>query len=139
MESIYEPAFNAIIDLLRGYGIYHQAMNARMLWDEMAHNATIFDLGDDENRTPEDAENPDVVYMIHSHHPIPLTFSFAAESGRFGRLHGMAERWCDLPRLVCKWSSTVKSSWTHSLLITMLDLYLKPNHSSPFTTHCNEG
>ncbi|KAF8588646.1 hypothetical protein K439DRAFT_1658332 [Ramaria rubella] len=60
VESIYEPAFNAIIDLLRGYGIYHQAMNARMLWDEMAHNATIFDLGDDESRTPEDAEHSDV-------------------------------------------------------------------------------
>lgn len=61
MEHVYEPAFNAIIDYIRLYGIYHQVLNPKMLWDDTARNVSIFDLGDDIERNRNDADDHDLV------------------------------------------------------------------------------
>jgi len=42
------------------YGLYHKLNNARMLWDDSAQNPSIFDLGDDEECDPSDAEKEEI-------------------------------------------------------------------------------
>jgi len=60
VEGVYEPAFNAIIDLIRKYGIFHHVLNSRMLWDDDAKNVHLFDFGDDTERDPGTADDPNV-------------------------------------------------------------------------------
>jgi len=57
VDRIHGPAFLTILDHVRNYGIYHQAMNDKMLWDDNATNPNLFDLGEDEERDPHDADD----------------------------------------------------------------------------------
>jgi hypothetical protein len=75
VEHAYEPAFNAIIDYIRRYGIYHQVLNSRMLWDDTVTSVSIFDLGDDIERDPNDAEKQDLVCGGLYPDPVPLTLA----------------------------------------------------------------
>ncbi|KIJ39856.1 hypothetical protein M422DRAFT_49380 [Sphaerobolus stellatus SS14] len=58
VEGAHGPAFMEILNLLRKHGIYHLVSNDRMLWDDNAQNPKIFDMGDDEERDPEKADDP---------------------------------------------------------------------------------
>ena len=108
MEHAYEPAFNAIIHYIRSYGIYHQVLNSRMLWDDTARNVSIFDLGDDIERDPNDADDQDLVCtQIYISKVLHWTSFFPEERSSIERIQGMAQRWHLLSGLVCQWSTAV--------------------------------
>ncbi|KAF8520338.1 hypothetical protein BU17DRAFT_88914 [Hysterangium stoloniferum] len=56
VEDAYGPAFKVMMEYIAKHGLYHELNNARMLWDDFAQNPSIFDIGDDEECDPSDAE-----------------------------------------------------------------------------------
>jgi len=104
VETVYEPAFNVIMDYIRRFGIFHHVLNARMLWDDNATVVHPFDFGDDTERDPKAADDPDVV-RTRVCAPTPrLTdlMSFTEKRSCTQRIHRVDEQRNIVSGLVCQ-------------------------------------